>query len=60
MKYLPKTVRMAACAALVLGVASLAAVPASASTGSAQARDVPAATVNLYFCDYDVTSHAPC
>jgi hypothetical protein len=53
MKCLAKTVRMAGCAALVLGVAGLAAVPASASTGSARARDIPAATVNLYFCDYD-------
>jgi hypothetical protein len=53
MKCLARTGRMVACAALVLGAVGLAAVPASASTGSARARDVPAATADLYFCDYD-------
>jgi hypothetical protein len=42
-----KTMRAASWAALALGLACLTAVPASASTGNSQGRDVPAATVNL-------------
>jgi hypothetical protein len=50
---LARTVRTAAIATLVLSAACFTAVPAAASTGSVRARDLPSATVNLYFCDYD-------
>jgi hypothetical protein len=55
-QFLVKTLWAVAGCGLILGAVAPAAVPASASTASVRAPDVPNSYQNLYFCDYDTGS----